>query len=379
MISPLTRLLSTTCGASTEPSTTPCSLTESEASDLAVARTLPVMRPSTCRPPANSTSPCTLALLPISVSMRPTDSLSRRLNMLISATRASTWIHGPDERSPVGHHALALGSDLDRDAIRLEISRQCNRLIDAGGVTKIESQLVLAAGQRCQVGAGRAAIARAVHGDAEYAADRLAGPLQPAQAEAQREFQRARQRRDVKLLHPDDHCFLLAGLRQHAAIELDILLLGFDLRLQLADGTRQFRALAHFGHAAFLGRRQLYPGLALALLQMRDLHLQRLALGRRLHRIVASLVAAEFEGDIQRQAGQQHHDRQDDPAPRGRVGTDDQPARNFHRLTESSIAPGAPRASAFRGACATRPDRAARRPERPADRTRAVRAYRPRA
>src|ERR1700733_14218750 len=176
------------------------------------------------------------------------------------------WVHGPDERTPIGRHALALGSDLDRDAIRLEIRRQCNRLIHAGGVTKIESQLVLAAGQRCQVGAGRAAIAGAIHGDAEFAADRLAGALQPAQAEAQREFQHARQRRDVKLLHPDEHRFLLAGLRQHAAIELDILLLVLDLRLQLADGTRQFRALAHFGHAAFLGRRQLYPGLALGLL-----------------------------------------------------------------------------------------------------------------
>src|SRR6202163_2118536 len=378
MISPLTRPLRTTCGASTEPSITPCSLTESEASAPAVARTLPVIRPSTCRPPANSTSPCTLALLPISVSIRPTVSLSRRLNMSTSP-RASAWIHGPDERAPVRHHALALGSDLDRDAIRFEISRQCNRLIYPGGVTKIESQLVLAAGQRRQVGAGRAAIARAVDRDTERAADRLAGPLQPAQAESQCEFQRARQRRDVKLLHPDDHRFLLAGLRQHAAIELDILLLRFDLRLQLTDRARQFRALAHFGHAPFLGRRQLYPGLALALLQVADLHLQAVALGRRLHGVVAGLVAPEFECDIERQAAKQHQDRQHDPAPRGRVGADDQSARDFHRPHQSPKAPSAPRATALRGVCATARDRAGGRRERLADRARAGRAYTPRA
>ena len=59
------------CGAITEPSIRPCSLTESAAAAPSAARTLPLMRPSMCRPPANSISPCTLALRPIRTLAAP--------------------------------------------------------------------------------------------------------------------------------------------------------------------------------------------------------------------------------------------------------------------------------------------------------------------
>src|SRR6185312_12501425 len=141
-MSPLTRPLSTTAGAATEPSMTPNSLTDSEPS--AAARTLPATRPSTCRPPANSMSPWIAAFLPIRVSMRPL-LRSRRPNMVPPAQPAraalSDGIDLPGESLAVGCHALAARTHLDRHRIGLEGRRQRDRLLGIGVVAEIEGQL----------------------------------------------------------------------------------------------------------------------------------------------------------------------------------------------------------------------------------------------
>src|ERR1700722_19845056 len=166
-MSPLIRPLSTTLCASTEPSTTPCSLMDSDAGKPAVARTLPLMRPSTCNPPANSTSPCTLALRPISVSIWPSSSFSCRLNMQTPEALAQSG--GPDESAAIGCDALACRSNLNGHAIRLEVRRQRERLLNGLVIAKIERHLLPTPRELRQIDAGRIASLSALHGDPERA------------------------------------------------------------------------------------------------------------------------------------------------------------------------------------------------------------------
>src|SRR5258707_4681810 len=178
-MSPLTVPFNTTCGASTEPSITPCSLTDSEALPPGTARTLPVTLPSMCNPPVNSMSPCTRAERPIRVSMLAV-ALSRRLNMVA----LSGDVRIPDKGLPVGCHALARGSNFDRDAFRLEIGRQGHGLFDTGEVAEAVRELPgLAGGEGGQIGACADARALPVDSHREYSRARLlaaprAGPLQ---------------------------------------------------------------------------------------------------------------------------------------------------------------------------------------------------------
>src|SRR5262249_23040354 len=77
-MSPTMVPFSTMLGTCTSPWIEPVSLTDSEPPGPSPQRTPPTMRPSRCRPPSNSRSPCTRAALPIRVSIRVWES---RVNM----------------------------------------------------------------------------------------------------------------------------------------------------------------------------------------------------------------------------------------------------------------------------------------------------------
>jgi hypothetical protein len=70
-MSPTTVPFSTTFGTATEPSTTPPSLMLNIEPDSGGASTLPLTKPSTCKPPENCMSPMMRVPTPISVSMCP--------------------------------------------------------------------------------------------------------------------------------------------------------------------------------------------------------------------------------------------------------------------------------------------------------------------
>src|SRR5271165_520873 len=103
---PLTTPFRRTVGAATDPSMVPRSLTDSTAEPARSVVTLPLMWPSTCRPPANSTSPLMRVLGPIKVSISAL--LGFRLNIhppfrLIGARHVGFDRHAlrlPDERLP---------------------------------------------------------------------------------------------------------------------------------------------------------------------------------------------------------------------------------------------------------------------------------------
>src|SRR5258706_5641064 len=112
-----------------------------------------------CNPPVNSMSPCTRAERPIRVSMLAVE-LSRRLNMMA----LSGDVRIPDKGLPVGCHALARGSNFDRDAFRLEIGRQGHGLFDTGEVAEAVRELPgLAGGEGGQIDAGADARALPAH------------------------------------------------------------------------------------------------------------------------------------------------------------------------------------------------------------------------
>src|SRR5258706_3127717 len=181
-MSTLTVPFSTTCGTSTEPSTTPCSLTESEALPSGTARTLPVTPPSMCNRPVNSMSHCTRAERPIRVSMLAVE-LSRCLNMMA----LSGDVRIPDKGLSVGCHALAHGSNFDRDAFRLEIGRQGHGLFDTGEVAEAVRELPgLAGGEGGQIDAGGDARALPLDGHGEHSRAQFLGARRPGQRQAHR-------------------------------------------------------------------------------------------------------------------------------------------------------------------------------------------------
>src|SRR6185436_13339877 len=126
-MSPLTVPFMTMLVTSTLPSMKPLSLTDKAPPSGAELRTLPLTRPSRCRPPENSRSPLSVAALPSSVSMRvdvclrrPNINLSRSLRSLRIDTphvgllhRGGTAPVGPDfDEKLLGFHARGHGDFL---------------------------------------------------------------------------------------------------------------------------------------------------------------------------------------------------------------------------------------------------------------------------
>src|SRR5260221_4431343 len=326
-MSPLTVPFSTTWGASTEPSMTPCSLTDSEAVPPAATRTLPVTLPSMCRPPTNSMSPCTRAERPIRVSMRAV-AFSCRLNMMA----LSGDVRIPDEGLPVGCHALARGSNFDGDPFGFEIGRQAHRLLDAGEVAEAVGELPgLAGRERGQIDRGAGAGALTVDRHGERTRARFLGACGPVQRKAQRIFAGGGVDREyLELLYPHG-LRLRPGLRVgDAAIELQILLRAAEPGLQLADRARELRALAHLGNLGRLGRVQLHAQLVAIGLQFGNLILQPGPLLRGLYAVEPRLLPPELEHQIQRGQTEQHGDRKQDDAACRSVGAHHQFAGDLH-------------------------------------------------
>src|SRR5258706_3216491 len=135
-----------------------------------------------CNPPVNSMSPCTRAERPIRVSMLAVE-LSGGLNMMA----LSGDVRIPGKGLPVGCHALARGSNFDRDAFRLEIGRQGHGLFDTGEVAEAVRELPgLAGGEGGQIDAGADAGALPVDSHGEYSGARFLGARRPGQRKAQR-------------------------------------------------------------------------------------------------------------------------------------------------------------------------------------------------
>src|ERR1700754_2965581 len=116
-MSPFTVPLRMTFGTATEPSTTPVSLTLSDAPDSAGASTLPLMWPSMWKPPLNCTSPMMRVAAPISVSMRC--GLDLFLNMGLYASALCLDLPG----IRFSHRREFGRTHFERDRARLEAGR----------------------------------------------------------------------------------------------------------------------------------------------------------------------------------------------------------------------------------------------------------------
>src|SRR5215471_10062000 len=124
-MSPWMLPFSTTFGTCTAPSMEPLSLTDSVDSRDWSERTAPMMRPSRCSPPWNSTSPSTRAALPIRVSMRACR--GSRVNIALAPNcvrcRLRRCLDGPEERLRQRCHVVAARLHLDHELLGLEGER----------------------------------------------------------------------------------------------------------------------------------------------------------------------------------------------------------------------------------------------------------------
>src|SRR5882724_2473792 len=136
-MSPLTTPFKMTLGATTEPSMQPFSLTDKNVPWFASPLTLPLIWPSRCRPPMNSTSPSIRVLGPIRVST-VAFLLCFCLNICLTLGRipASLGFHRhslrlPNEGLPktVAQVSVFAAVNLDPDARRLETLRQLNGFV----------------------------------------------------------------------------------------------------------------------------------------------------------------------------------------------------------------------------------------------------------
>src|SRR5262249_50564551 len=123
-MSPTMVPFSTMLGTCTSPWIEPVSLTDSEPPGPSPQRTPPTMRPSRCRPPSKSRSPCTRAALPIRVSIRDWES---RVNMPCTPV-GWTWRSGgrldvPEESLRQGRDVVAARLHLHRQLVGLEGER----------------------------------------------------------------------------------------------------------------------------------------------------------------------------------------------------------------------------------------------------------------
>src|SRR5499433_2739214 len=163
-MSPFTRPFSSTFGTCTSPSMAPLSLTESVESRASSERTLPRTCPSRCRPPWNSTSPCTRAALPISVSMRACR--GSRVNIALAPIewghRLWRCLDGPQERLRERRHIVAARLYLHHELLGLESERHRELLVEVLQVTEVIPQFAHAAAtQRGEVQRARAAVSGA--------------------------------------------------------------------------------------------------------------------------------------------------------------------------------------------------------------------------
>src|ERR1700722_8500548 len=137
-MSPLTMPFNMTLGAMTEPSMQPCWLTDKKVPALESPLTLPLMCPSRCKPPLNSTSPLMRVFAPIRVStfallfgfcLNICLTLDRRIGAGLGFHRHSLCL--PDERlsETVADIFISAAVNFDSHACRLEPRRQLNGLV----------------------------------------------------------------------------------------------------------------------------------------------------------------------------------------------------------------------------------------------------------
>src|SRR2546430_9385979 len=229
----------------------PLALTDRVASGAPPERTPPAMCPSRCSPPWNSTSPCTRAALPISVSMRA--GLDSRVNMLPPMApwefpASGSGLDVPQERLRERRHVTAARAHLDVEPFGLEARRQAELLVEALQVAEVVTQLALSAGgEGREIERARALGRRAVEAHLHVAGDRRIGPSRAHQRHVDDITRRGRSGGDAPL--PDLDADARGSLRHHAAVERQLLRLARYLRLQVAHGARHLRLLARAAHA----------------------------------------------------------------------------------------------------------------------------------
>src|SRR4030088_1188116 len=156
----------------------PVALTDRVPSGAPPERTPPAMWPSRCSPPWNSTSPCTRAALPISVSMR--GCLESRVNMVAPMAlwnlRLRRRLDAPQERLRERRDLTAARAHLDVEPFGLEAQRHGELLVEALQVVEVVAQLALSArGQGREIERARTLGRRAVQAQLHAAGGRRIG------------------------------------------------------------------------------------------------------------------------------------------------------------------------------------------------------------
>src|SRR6478735_4280199 len=148
-MSPFTVPFMTMFVTSTRPSMKPLSLTDSAPPSSALLRTLPFTRPSRCRPPENSRSPCRFAVLPSSVSMR-VDVCLRRPNITLSPKPRSLRIDSPQVGLLHGRGSAPVGSHLDEQLLGFHARGHGDFLFDVFEISEREGYLTTLAFRECR-------------------------------------------------------------------------------------------------------------------------------------------------------------------------------------------------------------------------------------
>src|SRR5580658_10592114 len=132
-MSPFTMPFKMILGANTDPSMQPCWLTDKKVSGAGWPVTLPLIWPSRCRPPVNSTSPLMRVLAPIKVSifafllcfrLNIYTTLARRIGAGLGFDRHSLRLPNEGLSKTVAGVPVSAAVNLDAHTRRLEPLRQ---------------------------------------------------------------------------------------------------------------------------------------------------------------------------------------------------------------------------------------------------------------
>src|SRR5688572_18468667 len=310
-MSPLTVPFITILVTSTRPSMKPLSLTDRAPPSAAELRTLPLMRPSRCRPPANSRSPWRFAALPRRVSIR-IEFCFRRPNMFRSRT-ALLRIDAPHVRLLDGSGPTPVRPDFDQELFGFHARGHGDFLFDVLEITKREGYLTALAARECrEIRTPGLAIHFAIDdqdNDAAHHRVRLHGL---DQRDADSKLVCRGRRHHTRLL--DFYLGRVRILGDDPPEEGQFLVRPGHLGLQVAD-----RALHLFPLPGLSDRRGFElrdPGAKLedGRLVRLDFRTQRAALLERRQRVETRAVAAELEHAVDAARDDEHEYDDGDPA-----------------------------------------------------------------
>src|SRR6266403_5597559 len=336
-MSPLTMPFKTTLGATTEPSTQPCSLTDRKVPWFESPLTLPLIWPSRCRPPVNSTSPSIRVLGPIKVSilafllcfcLNICLTLGRSIAACLGFHRHSLRLPNESLTKTVAQVSVFAAADLDSDARRLESLRQLYGFVVILKVTEGVCQANAPVRRYlAETQARRLAPLQPIDGDHGAAAHHTVRLSGLHQHEFQAELARNGLRDYLHLLHFHvDH-----RLRLHqTAVKCQVLFQPCNLTLHVAQVPVDLLVALLIDAARDFGGLQLGAQPLIFRLEIADAGARRECAAHRIDHAKARIVSAEFERRVQHPQGQQHSEAQQHRTTPGHIPPDDQFTERIH-------------------------------------------------